>query len=138
MRKLLPLAEKMKVVIAIENVWNKFLLSPVEFARYIDDFNSPWVRAYFDIGNVIIHGFSQDWIRTLGRRIVKLDVKDFKRKGYEWKNLREGDVNWPEVVKALDETGYKGWMTCEMSGGDEAYLGDVAKRMDWIIAGAKA
>jgi hexulose-6-phosphate isomerase len=137
-RKLLPLAEEMNVIIGIENVWNKFLLSPLEFARYIDEFESPWVRAYFDIGNVIIHGYSQDWIRTLGKRIVKLDVKDFKRNGYKWTNLRDGDVEWPEVVKALDEIGYRGWMTCELRGGDESYLADVAKRMDWIIAGAKS
>ncbi|MCX5637055.1 MAG: sugar phosphate isomerase/epimerase, partial [Planctomycetota bacterium] len=78
-RKLLPLAEEMKVVIAIENVWNKFLLSPLEFARYVDEFESRWVRAYFDVGNVIIYGYAQDWIRTLGKRIVKIDLKDFKR-----------------------------------------------------------
>lgn len=134
-RKLLPLAEQMGVIIAIENVWNKFLLSPIEFARYLDEFESPWVRAYFDVGNVIIHGYAQDWIRTLGPRIVKIDLKDFKRKGYQWTNLLDGDVNWPEVRRALDEVGFSGYMTAELRGGDEAYLSDIARRIDRIIKG---
>ena len=134
-RKLLPLAEEMRVVIAVENVWNKFLLSPLEFARYVDQFDSPWVKAYFDVGNVIIFGFAQDWIRTLGKRIVKIHLKDFKRSGYKWTNLLEGDVNWVEVRKALAEIGYRGFLTTELSGGDEAYLTDLAKRIDRIIAG---
>lgn len=132
-RKLLPLAEEMGVIIAIENVWNKFLLSPLEFARYLDEFESPWVRAYFDVGNVIIHGYAQDWIRTLGERIIKIDLKDFKRKGYQWTNLGDGDVNWPEVRRALDEIGFSGYMTAELPGGDEAYLSDLAKRIDLVI-----
>jgi len=133
-RKLLPLAQEMKVVIAIENVWNKFLLSPLEFARYVDEFESPWVRAYFDVGNVIIYGYSQDWIRTLGKRIIRIDLKDFKREGYKWTNLLDGDVNWPQVCKALDEIGFEGYMTAELSSGNEAYLTDVAKRIDRIFA----
>jgi len=134
-RKLLPLAEEMRVIIAVENVWNKFLLSPLEFARYVDEFDSPWLKAYFDVGNVIIFGFAQDWIRTLGKRIVKIHLKDFKRSGYKWTNLLEGDVNWPEVRKALDEIGYRGFLTPELSGGDEAYLADLSKRIDRIITG---
>ena len=134
-RRLLPAAEETGVVIAIENVWNKFLLSPLEFARYLDEFESPWIRAYFDVGNVIIHGFAQHWIRILGKRIIKLDIKDFKRAGYEWKNVLDGDVNWPEVRKALDEIGFEGFMTAEVGGGDEAYLRDLAGRLDKIIAG---
>lgn len=133
-RKLLPLAEELGVVIAIENVWNKFLLSPLEFARYVDEFDSPWVQAYFDVGNIIIYGYAQDWLRTLGKRIVKIHLKDFKRRGYQWKNLREGDVNWPQVRRALDEIGYNGFMTPELSGGDEAYLRDLVRRIDLIIA----
>jgi len=132
-RKLLPTAKELNVIIAVENVWNKFLLSPLEFARYIDEFESPNVRAYFDVGNVIINGYSQDWIRTLGKRIVKLDVKDFKRDGYKWTNLLDGDVNWRQVRRALDEIGYAGFMTAELDGGNEAYLADIAKRMDRII-----
>ena len=132
--KLLPLAEELGVVIAVENVWNKFLLSPLEFARYVDEFDSPWIKAYFDIGNVIIFGFAQDWIRTLGKRIVKIHLKDFKRKGYKWTNLLDGDVNWPEVRRALDEIGYDGFLTTELGGGDEAYLTDLSKRIDRIFA----
>jgi len=134
-RKLIPVAKETGVFIAIENVWNKFLLSPLEFARYIDECESPWVRAYFDVGNVIIYGFSQDWIRTLGKRIVKIHLKDFKRQGYQWKNLLEGDVNWPEVRKALDEINYKGYLTAELGAGTEEKLTDIAQRMDKIIAG---
>jgi len=133
-RKLLPRAEDLGVVIAVENVWNKFLLSPLEFARYVDEFDSPWLKAYFDIGNVILFGYSQDWIRTLGKRIVKIHLKDFRRKGYQWTNLLDGDVNWKQVRLALGETGYDGYMTTELGGGDEAYLKDLSKRIDKIIA----
>ena len=65
------------MIIGIEEVWNKFLLSPLEFAKYVDEFQSPWIRAYFDVGNVAINGYPHDWIRTLGKRIVKLHFKDF-------------------------------------------------------------
>jgi L-ribulose-5-phosphate 3-epimerase len=133
-KKLLPLAEELGVVIAVENVWNKFLLSPLEFARYVDEFESPWLKAYFDIGNVILFGYSQDWIRTLGKRIVKIHLKDFKRRGYEWTNLLDGDVNWPQVRRALDEIGYDGYLTTELRGGDEAYLTDLAGRIDKFFA----
>lgn len=132
--KLIPTAEALGVTIAIENVWNKFLLSPLEFARYLDEFKSPWVRAYFDVGNVIIYGFAQHWIRTLGERIIKIDLKDFERNGYKWKNLLDGDVNWPEVTKALDEIRFEGFMTAEVGGGDQEYLADLSKRMDKIIS----
>jgi L-ribulose-5-phosphate 3-epimerase len=133
-RKLLPMAEKLDIVIAVENVWNKFLLSPLEFARYVDEFDSPWLKAYFDIGNVILYGYSQDWIRTLGKRIVKIHLKDFKRKGYQWTNLLEGDVNWKQVRLALEEVGYDGFLTPELSGGDKAYLTDLSERIDRILA----
>jgi hexulose-6-phosphate isomerase len=133
-RKLLPLAKELQVTIAVENVWNKFLLSPLEFARYVDEFNDPWLRAYIDVGNMILFGFAQDWIRTVGRRIVRIHLKDFKRQGSQWTNLLDGDVNWPQVRKALDEIGYHGYLTPELSGGDEAYLTDLSKRVDKIIA----
>ncbi len=132
--KLLPLAEQLGMVIAVENVWNKFLLSPLEFARYVDEFDSPWLRAYFDVGNVIIYGYAQDWIRTLGKRIVKIHLKDFKRKGYQWTNLLDGDVNWPQVRRALDQIGYDGFLTPELRGGDQDYLTDLAGRIDRIVA----
>ena len=133
-RKLLPLAEELRVVIAVENVWNKFLLSPLEFAKYVDEFDSPWLKAYFDIGNVIIYGYAQDWIRTLGKRIVKIHLKDFKRKGYQWMSLLDGDVNWKQVRLALAEIEYDGYLTPELRGGDEAYLTDLSRRIDRFLA----
>jgi L-ribulose-5-phosphate 3-epimerase len=134
-RKLIPTATDLNVTIAVENVWNKFLLSPLEFARYVDEFANPIVRAYFDVGNVILFGFSQDWIRTLGKRLVRIHLKDFKRQGSQWTNLLDGDVNWKEVKKALDEVGYSGYLTPELGGGDEAYLTDLSKRIDKILQG---
>ncbi len=137
-RKLLPEAAKMKVVIAVEDVWNKFLLSPLEFARYVDEFKSPWLRAYFDVGNVVFYGYPQDWIRTLGKRIVKVHLKDFKyEKGRtEWTPLREGSIDWQEVYRALKEIGFQGTATVELPGGDEAYLKEVSRRVDLILSGA--
>jgi L-ribulose-5-phosphate 3-epimerase len=139
--RILPLAQELKVIIGMEEVWNKFLLSPLEMARYVDEFTSPWVKAYLDVGNMLFYGFPQDWIRTLGKRIVRVHVKDFKLdrgKGqFSWKNLGEGDVDWPEVRKALGEVGYEGWITTEINGGDAAYLKDVVARLDRIFAGQK-
>lgn len=139
--RLMPLARDMKVTIAVEEVWNKFLLSPIEFARYVDDFESPWVRAYFDVGNVVLYAFPQDWIRTLGPRIVKIHLKDFnfdRRNGrFTWKNLGEGDIDWPEVRRALAEIKYSGYVTTELAGGDAAYLKDVSARVDRFLAGEK-
>jgi hexulose-6-phosphate isomerase len=139
--RLLPLAAELKVIVAVEEVWNKFLLSPLEFARYVDELDSPWLKAYFDIGNVVFYGHPQDWIRTLGARIVKVHLKDFQldRPGgrFAWKNLGEGDVDWVEVRKALAEIGYDGYVTTEIAGGDAAYLKDVAARVDRFLAGQK-
>jgi L-ribulose-5-phosphate 3-epimerase len=143
-RKLIPLAAELKVVLAIEEVWNKFLLSPLEFARYVDDFQSPWVRAYFDVGNVVLYGYPQDWIRTLGKRIVKLHLKDFqfkqdsaiKKSVADWTPLLEGAIDWKEIYKALGEIGYTGTATVELPGGDAAYLKKVSRRVDLILAGA--
>ena len=136
-RKLIPLAEKLKVIIGLENVWNKFLLSPLEFARYVDEFASPWVRAYLDVGNLVLFGYPQDWIRTLGKRIVKLHLKDFRFKSRlaEFVPLREGDIDWVEVHKALADIGYSGTATVELPGGDEAYLREVSRRVDLILEG---
>jgi L-ribulose-5-phosphate 3-epimerase len=139
--RILPLAEQNKVVVGIEEVWNKFLLSPLEMARYVDEFKSPWIKAYFDVGNMVLYGFPQDWARTLGPRISRIHVKDFhldRRAGkFEWKNIGEGDVDWVEVRKALDEVGYKGWVTTEIEGGDAASLKDVVGRLDKFFAGQK-
>jgi hexulose-6-phosphate isomerase len=135
--KLIPLAEELKIVIAIEEVWNKFLLSPLEFARYVDEFASPWIRAYFDIGNVAIAGYPQDWIRTLGKRIVKLHVKDFsfKKRVAEFTPLLEGEIDFKAVHAALADIGYQGVATVELSAGDGAYLKEAATRFERILAG---
>jgi L-ribulose-5-phosphate 3-epimerase len=137
-RKLLPLAEQLKVVIAIEEVWNKFLVSPVDFARYVDEFRSPWVRAYLDVGNMVFYGYPQDWIRIMGKRIAKLHIKDFRyRNGQtEWVALREGDIDWMEVYRALADIGYQGTATVELDSGDGAYLREVSRRFDLILSGA--
>ena len=143
-RQLIPLAADLKVIIAVEEVWNKFLLSPLEMARYVDEFKSPWVKAYFDVGNVVLYGYPQDWIRTLGKRIVKLHFKDFtfrqdpavKKRVADWVNLRDGEIDWKEIYAALREIGFVGTATLELSGGDKEYLADVVKRFDQILAGA--
>ena len=137
-RKLIPLAEELKIVIGIEEVWNKFLLSPLEFARYVDEFQSPWIRAYFDVGNVAISGYPQDWIRTLGKRIVKLHIKDFafRKRVAEFTPLLEGEIDWGAVHAALAEIGYGGTATVELPGGDGAYLNEVNRRFERILSGA--
>lgn len=146
-RKALPLAEECGVKIAIENVWNNFLLSPLEAARYVDDFASPWAAFHFDIGNVINYGFPAQWIRILGPRIVKLHIKDFSRKKRDeeglWKGfsveLGDGDANWPDVMKALDEIGYStapagNWATAEVGGGDRQRLRQISEQMDRLFS----
>jgi len=134
-RKLLPLAEELKVVIAIEEVWNRFLLSPLEMATYIDEFQSPYVKAWFDVGNVMLYGYPQDWIRTLDKRIVKVHLKDFKRSkdSYAWVNLGEGDVDWAAVREAFAAIHYTGSATVELEAGDEVYLRDVSQRVDRLL-----
>ncbi|HEX2972460.1 MAG TPA: sugar phosphate isomerase/epimerase family protein, partial [Tepidisphaeraceae bacterium] len=124
-RKALPLAEELGVKIALENVWNQFLLSPVEAARYVDELQSPFVGVHFDIGNIVNFGFPEQWIRILNKRILKLDVKEFSRAKRDkeglWAGfsaeLLEGDNDWPAVMKALDDIGYRGWATLEVGGG---------------------
>ena len=136
-RKLIPLAKELGVIIAIEEVWNKFLVNPVDFARYIDDFNSPQIRAYFDVGNVVFYGYPQQWIRTLGKRIVKLHIKDFYfRKGEtKWVDLGDGDIKWNAVYSALADIGYTGTATVELNGGDGVYLKEVSARFGRILSG---
>jgi L-ribulose-5-phosphate 3-epimerase len=134
-RKLIPMAAELKVVIALEEVWNKFLLSPLEMAKYISEFESPWIKAWFDVGNVVLYGYPQDWIRTLGKSVYKVHLKDFKRKenGYAWVNLGDGDVDWAAVRQAFAEVGYAGSAIAELDGGDEAYLRDVSRRIDRLL-----
>lgn len=136
-RTLIPLAEELKVVIAIEEVSNKFLLSPLEMATYIAEFKSPWIKAWFDVGNVMLYGYPQDWIRTLGKSIVKVHLKDFKRtdNSFSYVNLGDGDVDWAAVRQAFAEIGYSGSAIVELKGGDEAYLRDVSRRVDRLLLG---
>ena len=134
-KKLIPLAKELGVVIAIEEVWNKFLLSAPEMVRYVDQFKSPWVKAYFDVGNVVMYGIPQEWVRTLGPRIVRFHLKDFKFDTRQWVPLLEGSIDWKEVRKAIGEIGYRGYLTVELPGGDETYLREVSRRVDKIFAG---
>jgi hexulose-6-phosphate isomerase len=141
-RKVLPLAEKLDVKIALENVWNYFLLSPLEMARYVDEFESPQVVVHFDVGNVVLYGWPEQWIRTLGKRIYKLDIKEYSRSLAEKQGMRagfkakllEGDCDWPAVMAALGEVGYSGWGSAELAGGGPDWLKDVAARMDRVYA----
>lgn len=146
-RAALPVAEECKVVIAVENVWNNFLLSPAEAKRYVDDFRSPWVAWHLDIGNVINYGWPEQWARILGPRVRKLHIKDFSRgkrdKEGLWKGfdveLGEGDAGWARVMAALDEIGYAtapagNWATAEVRGGDRERLKTIAGQMDRLFA----
>lgn len=141
-RKVIPLAEELGVMILFENVWNNFLLSPLETARYIDEFDSKLVGAHFDVGNVLRYGWPEQWIRTLGSRIKKLDIKEFSLKKQNdeglWKGfdveLLEGDCDWPAVMQALKEIGYVGWGAAEIPGGDRERLGKIATLMDKIYS----
>ena len=140
-RKVLPLAEKLNVCIAIENVWNGFLLSPMEAAYYVDQFESPYVKFYFDCGNILAYGYPEQWIRILGDRIAKIHIKEYSRKladkqgrsaGFGVK-LREGDVNWSAVMDAIESIGYTGWTTIEQPGGDTPEgLKDLCDRLSLI------
>ena len=141
-RTVLPVASELGVRIAIENVWNNFLLSPLEAARYIDEFDSAAIGWYFDVGNVVRYGWPEQWIRTLGPRILKLDIKEYSRtkrdneglwKGFEVK-IGDGDCGWPAVMRALRGIEYRGWATAEVAGGDATRLKDIAARMDRVLA----
>ena len=140
-RAVLPLAEKYGVRIAIENVWNMFLLSPIECARYVDEFESDYIGWYFDVGNVVNYGWPEHWIRTPGHRILKLDIKEYSRAKRDREGpfagfrvpLGEGDCDWPAVVEALRDIGYEGWATAEIPGGDAERLREIAARMDSIL-----
>lgn len=140
-RKALPLAEELGVRIAIENVWNQFLFSPMEFARYIDDFESPWIGAYFDVGNAVTFGWPEQWVRILGDRILKLDIKEYSRERRDEAGpsagfrvpLGEGSIDWSAVLEALAEIGYDGWATAEVPGGDRARLQEIAEGMNHVL-----
>lgn len=137
-KKVLPLAEDEGIHILIENVWNDFLTDPAETAKYVDALDSKMAGAYFDVGNAVYFAPPAKWIRTLSKRVVKLDIKDYSlelakenpRQGFGVK-LTEGDANWPELIKALREIGYtSGWGSAEVPGGDEERLREISERMD--------
>lgn len=142
-RELIPYAEKTGMQIAVENVWNNFLISPVEAKRFIDEINHPLVGWYFDIGNVLRYGWPEHWIKTLNSRIMKLHIKEFSRELMNSKGLWEGfnvdllkgDNNWPVVMKAVREINHQGgWLTAEVNGGDRNHLKQISAQMDEIIS----
>lgn len=136
--KALPVAAEEGVQIVIENVWNQFLYNHEgghdqtadKFVKYVDEFNSPWVGMHFDIGNHWKYGSMGDWIRQLGKRIYKLDVKGFSRADSKFTPIGEGDIDYADVRKALLEINYYGWLAAEVAGGDLEYLKGVSAQMD--------
>jgi hexulose-6-phosphate isomerase len=141
-RKLLPVAEETGVKIALENVWNNFLISPVEAARYVDEFDHPMIGWYFDVGNIVRYGWPEHWIEALGTRIMKVDIKEYSRQKQRdegiWKGfdveLTEGDCDWKTVNQALAKVGYSGWGSAEVGGGDRKRLAQISELMDKIYA----
>ena len=141
-KEAVPFAEKARCKIAVENVWNQFLLSPLEAARFVDEIASPWVGWHFDIGNVVTFGWPEQWVRILGPRILNLHIKEFSRKKRDADGLAkgfnvelgEGDVGWAEVMKALDEIRYDGWGIAEVPGGDATRMKFLSERMDQLFA----
>lgn len=144
-RKSLPYAADKKIFLLVENVWNNFLLTPLEMARYIDDLGSEWAGAYFDAGNVARYGWPEHWVPVLGKRIKKVDIKGYSRtkrdkegtwKGFEVPLGDGGDeIDWGAVRRELNAIGYTSWVTSEVPGGNRDVLADLAKRMDRIIVG---
>lgn len=137
-KSLIGVAEQTGVVIALENVWNNLWVKPKFFKAFIASFDSPWVQAYYDIGNHVRYADPVEWIETLGKLICRIHVKDFKLDrskgaGGDFVDIRSGSVDWPAVRKALDDVGYNGWMTIEGSGG--LSLEQQSEYLDLIIAG---
>jgi hexulose-6-phosphate isomerase len=137
-QRLIPLAEKTGVVIALENVWNNLWVRPAHFRHFVASFQSRWVKAYFDIGNHVKYAAPEEWILTLGGLLAKVHVKDFQLDpadaggGGKFVNIRDGSVRWPVVRSALEAVGYNGWLTIE--GGDLS-MEEHSQRLDLIIAG---
>jgi hexulose-6-phosphate isomerase len=137
----LPTAAKLGVHILIENVWNSMFYdhdgkpeqTADRYAEFIDACNSPWVGAYYDIGNHHKYGQPQEWVRTLGKRIVKLDVKGFSREANNWSAIGDGTIDWPATRAALDEIGFTGWCTAEVGGGDRQRLADILARLNRVL-----
>ncbi len=134
--KLIPLAQELKVIIALENVWNNLWVKPALYQHFIASFANPWVKSYFDIGNHVKYAPPQDWIKALGPLIVKLHIKDFQLNpdghGGKFVHPRDGSIDWPVVRRALDEVGYDGWATIEDGGLEFA---EFSRRFDLIEEG---
>jgi L-ribulose-5-phosphate 3-epimerase len=138
---LLPQAGASRIAIGLENVWNKFLVDPFAMRAFIDQFHSEWVGAYFDVGNAMLAGYPEHWIRSLGQRIKRVHLKDFRRgvgTADGFVDLLAGDVNWPVVIKALREIGYSGPLTAEMIPAykhcPEVLIENTSRAMDAILS----
>lgn len=139
--KALPLAAQLGITIAIENVWNRFMYehdggpdqTADAYAAFIDELNSPWVGMQFDIGNHWKYGDCGAWIRTLGKRIVKLDIKGYSRTQNNWAKLGEDDINWADVRDALNEINFHGWAAAEVGGGGPERLKEISQAMDTCL-----
>jgi hexulose-6-phosphate isomerase len=140
-RRAIPYAEKKRIHILIENIWNTFLIEPLTMARYIDELDSPYVKAYFDVGNIVRWGWPEHWIEVLGKRIVKVHVKEYNldvamnegmRKGFDFP-LGQGSINWARVREELKKIDYRGWATAEVNGGDRRRLSEISKQMDKVL-----
>ncbi|HWQ53749.1 MAG TPA: sugar phosphate isomerase/epimerase family protein [Bryobacteraceae bacterium] len=138
-RKVVPRAAAAKVIIGPENLWNKFLLSPTEMRSYVDQLKSPWFKVHFDVGNPLQYGYPQDWILTLGKRITRVHLKDYKLSARSeqgrFVDLLEGDVDWKEVMAALKEIGYTGFLSTEAgySSNDPDQLKKISRAVDRIL-----
>ncbi len=133
-KKVIPLAAELGVKIAIEVVWNDFLTTPELLIKYVDQFNSPWVGAYFDCSNMIKYGVPPaEWIRRLGKRMLKFDFKGYNLETKKWVGIGEGSENWPEILKACEEVGYHTWATAELGKCKEKELMEISRKMDKIL-----
>jgi hexulose-6-phosphate isomerase len=128
-----PVAAQHRAAIAVENVWNKFMLSSREAGQLVDEVGSDWVGIYLDTANMMAFGFPEHWIRDLGARIKKVHLKDFVRRDRSWVDLMDGDTDWPTVMTELRATGYDGTLIHEV-GGDRAKQIEMAERMRRIVA----
>ena len=133
LKEVAPTAEEKGVAVGVENVWNKFLLSPYEMAAFVDAVGSPWVGTYLDTANMMAYGFPEHWIRGLGDRIKRVHFKDFKRREHKFVDLTDGDTDWPTVMADLRSIGYDKPVIHEVGGDRDAQI-ETAKRMKKIVS----